>query len=79
MSEKKESLFWKTLTGNLSEDKLYQSHFKKTFWTLTQFSALVVNLSPEKYKKIVKANGINYSAIDNRPLAQLKFLLYNAA
>jgi hypothetical protein len=39
---------------NPSEETLYKSHFKRDFWSLEEFCALINGISPEKYKKILK-------------------------
>lgn len=50
------NILWKVLTQNLSEDELYKSYFNKNFWTLDQFLALIVGLTPEKFNALIKFN-----------------------
>ena len=55
MIKNNESTLWKILTNNYSEDELYKNYFSKDFWTIKQFSALAVNISPEKHKKLIES------------------------
>jgi len=69
----------KILSGNLSDDELDKSYFNKNFWTLEQFAALIVNLSPERYIEIRKSDGNNISLDDKNRIVkahdiQIKFL-----
>ena len=52
---KHKGILWNVLSQNLSEEELYKSYFHQNFWTLDQFSALIVGLSPEKFHKLTKS------------------------
>ncbi|MBX9924075.1 MAG: hypothetical protein K2Y01_08185 [Rhabdochlamydiaceae bacterium] len=61
MSRKYNTILWQTLKGQMTEEEIYSSYFNEEHLSSSEFAALAVNLSPDRYHEII--NGIT-SATD---------------
>ena len=61
MSRKYNSILWQTLKTQLTEEDIYSSYFDEDLLSSSEFAALAVALSPDRYHEII--NGIT-SATD---------------
>jgi len=56
MSRKYSTTLWQTLKPQLSEEEIYSSYFNQDLLSSSEFAALAVALSPDRYHEII--NGI---------------------
>ena len=54
MSRKYNSILWQTLKTQLTEEDIYSSYFDEDLLSSSEFAALAVALSPDRYHEIIK-------------------------
>lgn len=63
------SLLDKFFGNDNSEEQAYKAYFKKAGWTIAEFSALIVGLTPDEYQTI---NDPNNSSVTKKQFEQYK-------
>ncbi len=64
--QKDKSTFYDLIMGHKTEDQIYKSYFEKTLWTIDEFSALMIGITPEKYEQLLREDIQNLSFEDFR-------------